>query len=290
MKNKKKSIMIISSLIIISAVLAAAFLPKILSSAQNRALEKYFSKDIKNIDNIELISPVQTVDKKNDTIAGVKESIRLGADSVIVNLCFKKDSTPVICSDYTLAENAQSIEDLFRDMNTETYKNVSIYLNIVQLSGLSVLNRLCVDYNMVSRVFLIGIDEAHYGMISSDDTVIPFFLDYNITSDDIKSAENGNFKVPDFLNEYGAFGIVIKSGTVSVEIAEALNIYSVPFIVNNTETESDFCESALNGAVRIVTENPSRSKEILDLWTVEMQQRYESSVEKSLEDLSKKSG
>ena len=289
MKNKKKSLIIVSALIVISAVLAIAVLPKLIQSAQNRALEKYFSEDIKNVDNIELVSPSQVVDGKSDTIAGVKESIRLGADSVIVNLCFKKDFTPVICSDYTVADGAQTVEELFKVLCTDLYRNVSIYLNIVQLSDLSKLNSLCTDYNLVDRVFLIGIDKNHYSMISSDDTIIPFFFDYDITSEDIKSAENGEFALPEFLNNYGALGIVIDADDVDKEFVEALNIYSIPFIVKNINSEDDFCKCSLNGAVRLVTNTPERSREIIDLWTASMQERFESSVNKSLEDLSKQS-
>ncbi len=290
MKAKKKSIIIASALIVITAVLATAFLPKVFSFARNNKLSSYFSQDIKNVDNIELISPAQVIGGKSDTLAGIKESLRLGADSVIVDLCFKKDFTPVICSDYTVAESATPVEDLFKAMCTDEYKDISVYLNIIQLSDLSKLNELCVSYNLISRVFLTGIDKDHYGMITSDDTIIPLFLDYEITSDDVKSAEEGDFRVPEFLSKYGAFGIVIKAESADEEIVKTLNIYSVPFIVDNVTSEEIFCEAALSNAVRIITDTPERSREIIDLWTIDMQERHASSVEKSLEELSQKAG
>ena len=123
-------------------------------------------EDIKNVDNISLISRCSEIGGKKNSVAGVKESVRLGANAVIVDLCFRKDGTPVITDNYSNADSAETVEELFKAMSEDKFRKIGIYLNIVQLSDISKLNTLAVSYNMLDRLFLIGFDSERYDIIS----------------------------------------------------------------------------------------------------------------------------
>ena len=173
MKAEKKGIVIISAVIAIAVVTTIILIPLL----RHNSVSGYMKEDIKNVDNISLISRCSEIGGKKNSVAGVKESVRLGANAVIVDLCFRKDGTPVITDNYSNADSAETVEELFKAMSENKFRKIGIYLNIVQLSDISKLNTLAVSYNMLDRLFLIGIDSDRYDLISSDDTIIPILLD-----------------------------------------------------------------------------------------------------------------
>lgn len=289
MKNKskkKKPILIISAVIVIVAILIAVFFPKFKNGFLNIPINEYLNQDIKNVDNVEIVADCAEIDSKTDTVAGVKETIRLGAKAVIVDLCFRKDGTPVMCKNYSDAEKSPTVESLFKVMNEEKYRDTKIYLRIVQLSELSKLNALSKSYNVLDRLFLVGIDEEHFGLLTSDDTIIPFFLNYKFTDAELKSVTENKFTPPEILKKYGAVGLIVDCAQMSPELADYLDSYEIPFIVGGVKNDKDFCTALLNGSRQVIVKDAQRAKNIMDIWTEDMQERYEVSVSKSLKDLS----
>ena len=157
MKNKKRSITVITVVAVVIAIVLAVLSPFISDGFDRLAARRYIGQDIKNVDNIVLIGECPEVDGKAQSVAGVKEAVRLGADAVKVDLCFRSDGTPVITDRYENNAEADTVEELFNEMNGDKYKDVTVYLNIIQLSSLTELNRLAVKYDMVGRAYLIGI-------------------------------------------------------------------------------------------------------------------------------------
>ncbi len=284
MKAEKKGVIAVSIIIIIVVAAALILIPLLNSNS----VSGYMKEDIKNVDNVSLISRCSEIDGKKSTIAGVKESVRLGADAVTVDLCFRSDGTPVISESYSGADGAETVEELFKAMNEDKFSKTVVYLNIVQLSDISKLNTLAVDYNMLDRLFLIGIDSDRYELISSDDTIIPFLLDYSFSSRELSSIKDGSFKKPDILEEKGAVGLVLDASQISPELAEVLKDYGIIFVVKNIENNAEMCQTILDGANNIIVNDIKKSKEILDKWTEQMQERFKASVDKSIKELSEK--
>lgn len=258
----------------VAAVIALAVLSPFISDGFNKmAARKYISQDIKNVDNIVLVGECQEIDGKAQSIAGVKEAVRLGADAVKVDLCFRSDGTPVITDKYENNTEADTVEELFNEMNNEKYKDIKIYLNIVQLSTLTELNRLAVKYDVVGRVYLIGIDESHYGLVTSDDTIVPFLLKYKITQKDRQAIADGRFSAPECIAKYGAGGLEIDADDITAETVSALNDFGIPFIVSGIESVSDYCKVLLNDASTVCVNDIELCANILDMWIESMQDR-----------------
>ena len=244
-------------------------------------------EDIKNVDNISLISRCSEIGGKKNSVAGVKESVRLGANAVIFDLCFRKDGTPVITDNYSNADSAETVEELFKAMSEDKFRKIGIYLNMVQLSDISKLNTLAVSYNMLDRLFLIGIDSDRYDLISSDDTIIPILLDYTFGSDELASVKSGKFKRPDILEEKGASGLVLDNSQITPELVETLNDYGIIFLVDGVDGTAEMCKTILNGTGNIIVTDIKEARETLDKWTEKIQERYKKSVDKSIKELSK---
>lgn len=283
MKAEKKGIVIASAVIAIAVVAAIILIPLLRRSS----VSGYMKEDIKNVDNISLISRCNEIGGRKNSVAGVKESVRLGANAVIVDLCFRKDGTPVITENYSNADSAETVDELFKAMNEDKFKNIGIYLNIVQLSDISRLNTLAVSYNMLDRLFLIGIDSDRYDLISSDDTIIPLLLDYTFGSDELSAAKNGKFKKPDILEEKGAAGLVLSNSQITPELVEVLNDYGIIFLADEVDGTAEMCKAILNGTENIIVTDIKEARETLDKWTEKIQERYKASVDKSIKELSK---
>ena len=273
MKNKKRTVLTVLALTAALAVVLTVLSPFISDALGLIVARSYIEQDIANVDNIALIGSCAEVDGKAQSVAGVKEAVRLGADAVTADLCFRPDGTPVITDRYENHAEADTVEELFIAMNEEKYKNVKIYLNIVQLSELSQLNQLAVKYNMVGRAYLIGIDEEHYGLVTSDDTIIPFMLKYDFTADDLQNIADGKFAAPECIAKYGAGGLEIDRRYVTDDVVSSLNDFGIPFIVSGIDSVSDYCKVLLSGASSVIVDDIEASTQVLDDWIEAMQQR-----------------
>lgn len=285
MKSKKRGIIIASAVIVILAVVLVFVLPFIKGTAELISARKYYGEDLKNVDNIILLADCCTVDGKTNSVAGVKEAVRLGADAVMVDLCFRTDGTPVITDNYEDNKTAETVEELFHALNEEKFKDVRLYLNIVQLSGLTELNRLAVSYNMAGRTFLCGIDKTHYGLITSDDTIIPFLLEHKISKEEKDAIANGTFSAPESIAKYGASGLDIDVSDATADVVSTLDGFGIPFIVTGVGSADSFCKTLINGASTVFADDIELCSDILEEWVLSMQERHSSSVEQSLEDL-----
>jgi hypothetical protein len=286
LKVRKKGLIAVSVSIVAAVILLIILSPFIRSGINGAMVKKYTDQDLKSVDNINIIGHCVTVDGLDNSVAGVKEAVRLGADAVVVDICFLTDGTPVMCSDYSNVNSSPLLEDLFKAMNEDTYLKLTLYLNIVQLSSLSVINKLAVQYSILDRIFLIGIDSDRYGMITNDDTIIPLLLDYSPTTEDLNNAKNNSVSAPQCISEYGASGLIIESKNISSELIAAYNDLGITVIVDKFSSSSSVCKALISGADKVYVNDISETRKILDSWIEKMQQRNESSVEQSINNLS----
>lgn len=286
MKTKKKGIIAAAVIIVAVAVLLTVFSSPVINTAGNLNASKFTSADLANVDNIVLLAHCSEVDGNSNSVAGFKEAVRLGADAVAVDLCFSEDGTPIMTDSYENVGNAPLLEDLFKAMADKKYSKTKLFLNIVQLSDLTKLNKLASDYNVAARTVIIGIDEHHYGLITSADSMIPFYLDYKLSSSDVNKIEKGEFSVPEVIEKYGASGLVIDYSQCSENVIETLDGFGIPVIVSPVANNTQLSKALIAGAQIVWVDNVQRSRGFLDGWIKEMQKRYESSVEQSLKRLS----
>lgn len=279
MKIKKRGVLVACAVITVLTVALAVFYPFIADAFDTVAVRKYIGQDIKNVNNIVLVASCPEIYGKAQSVAGVKEAVRLGANAVTVGLCFRADDTPVITDRYENNTEADTVEELFVAMNDEKYKDVKLYLHIIQLSSLTELNRLTVKYNMVSRVYLTGIDKSHYGLVTSDNTIVPFLLKYDFTQDDLQRIEDGKFSAPECIAKYGAGGLEIDKRFATPEIVSTLDNFGIPFIVSGIESADDYCNALISGATTVIVSDIEKCSQVLDMWIDAMRERHSSSVE-----------
>lgn len=288
MKTKKKSIAIAAVLIALTAVLLAVFMPYLRQLGSNAGTYGYMDKDLKNVDNVVLLAHCVEIEGQSNSVAGFKEAVRQGANAVSVDLCFKPDGTPVITDNYENVNSAPLLENLLMTMKEEKFAEINVFLNIVQFSGFSALNKLVSDYELAPRLAIIGIDSEHYELIKANDTIVPVYLDYKLSADELSAIEDGSFETPSVIAEYGADGLVIPYSDCKENVIDAFDDFGIPTVVDSVDSNSQLCSALYANAQTVYVKNAESSRKLLDKWIASMQERYQSSIEKSLEDLSKK--
>ena len=122
-------------------------------------------------------------------------------------------------------------------------------------------------------------------MITTESTIVPFLLKYELTDEDKDAVADGTFSAPGCIAEYGANGIEISADDATEDVIRTLNDFGIPFIVSEIDSVESFCEPLLNGASTVYVDDIERYHQILKDWTVAMQERHNSSVEQLLADL-----
>lgn len=284
--NHKKIVIIIICtfiLIVAGAITVFVIVPKI-HSAQDAKIEKYMNEDLEITGGITIGCHATENSKAVNTVSGIKEAVRLNADVVSVDICFNKSSEPVLCDDYDNAENSPKAEEAFKLLNKNKYKKIKLNLNIVQLSSLKALNALIAKYNLADRIIISGIDEEHYSVISGKETPAKLYFDYS--PDKSMDAKTLSEDISSFCNKYSVSGIMIPLEAVNKTVIKALQYCNIPYFIKKVNSKSDMCRVMSFGASYIETDSPEELSDLYNTWVRKTAERYESSVVKSLADLS----
>lgn len=286
MKTKKIAVTIISVILVITAVILVVFSSQIRNGFADMSAKKYTNVEIVNSKNIFFVSKAINMNGKSNTVSGFKEAVRLGAKGVIADICFKNDGTPFMSDNYEKSDSSEDLEKLFKAFISDKFSSIKIYLNIVQLSELSKLNELVSKYDMQSRIALMGIDDEHYGLITSDQTIIPIYIDYKFSSKQISEMENGKFSIPDEIGRYGVTGLVIQCDDYNETICSTLNEYGIPVLVSDIENNKQLSEAIVGGGQYFVVNDIEQADKFFKKWISNVQISNRSQVDKSLNDLS----
>ncbi len=279
-KNPDKKTVIIISVSLVIILLATVFIVKGIKNKKAREkVAQYLSENIKVYDELNMISDCPQIDGNKNTVAGIKEAHRLGAQTVTVDMCFNSDDIPVITDDYdSVSSDTLKLEEIFKLMNEEKYNKMRINLRLRQLSSLSEFNRLFTQYNMNGRVLISGIDKNRYGLISGDSTGAYIYFDYipegNVKKD-VKTIEQ-------MQKEYGIAGVIIDCKNLSEELSDKLSENGIPFIAGNVNEEADMYEVLSYSISNIGTDNPQKLIEVYDKWKQETNSRVNKEINQKL--------
>lgn len=274
LKNKKL-------IVIIAVLLAAAVVAAVLISVgvkdkkEEKQISGYLNQKLETYGELNIISDAVEVDGSKYSVASVKEAIRLGANTVTLDLCFNEDNVPVICGSYDeITKDTLRLEEIFKLMNEEKYSSNVINLRLRQLGSLSVFNRLFEEYNMSGKVIISGIDKNRYSLISGDSTAAGIFFDYTPDKDVKKSLD----EIRKMEKEYGISGVIIDSKDITQELAEELNQRGIVFIVGSASEEIDMYSALNAGASNIETPSPEEFNRLYSEWKEQTKENMEKSV------------
>lgn len=272
-KGKKTVIIVVASILFVATVVVGIVLG--ISYKNKRLLDEYMSKNIELYSELNIAANSQEVDGNRYSLASVKESVRIGVNTVSLDLCFNESGVPVISADFdSINENSLLLEDVLKLLSDEKYKSVRLMLNLKQLGSLSDFNKLLSDYDMGSRVIVCGINENKYSLISGNSTAAKVFFDFVPTGNEQESVD----KITEMISEYNISGVIIDSEKITQSLADLLNEKGILFIADNTNEKLKMAEILSYGVSFIKTENPQELKDLYTQWKNATQQRMEQSI------------
>lgn len=272
-RKNKRIIAAICIIVLIAAAVASVFIIKHHRFTQIK--NSFLSQNLELYDDFSVVSPSAEVDKDRCTVASFKESVRLGANTVVLDTCFDSDNVPVICESYDkISSDSLKVEEIAKLLTEDTYKDIKLCLNIKQLGSLSVLNTIISEYSIADRVIICGIDEERYGLISGNDTFAKVYFNYKPADIASRSLEEIN----NLKSEYNISGVIINYKNISEELLKLLTENSVPYIIYGINDELDMYKALSMGIPVIETDNPKLLNEIYEKWRNENQNRIDSSV------------
>lgn len=275
---------IIIAVVIVLALIAITVLSvnAIKAKKEKDAINDYLSQRIETYGEINIMSAAAVIDGKKNTVAGIKEAFRLGADTVTVDLCFNENDVPVICEKYDdINKETLKLEDVFKLLKDEKYSDLKLNLRLRQLSSLEKFNALLKKYDMSGRVIISGINSNRYSMISGNSTSAGVFFDYAPQKDRKKSLNEIN----GLRKEYNISGVIISCDNITKELAETLNQRGITYIISGTDEELDMYSVLSSGANNIETSSPEKLLEVYSLWKEKTRENIDKEI---LEKLNQK--
>lgn len=280
--SSKKLVAIIAAAVAVLAVVCIFTVRAVRKNAEKEKIEEYLSQLPETYGELNIFSDAAEIDGIKNTLAGVKESFRQGADVVTLDLCFSSSDVPVICDDYdSITKDTLKLEEVLKLMNEEKYSALKINLRLRQLGSLSRFNELLRKYDMGGRVILSGIDKNRYTMISGEASAAGLFFDY-VPPKDSREALN---EILSMQEEYSVTGVIIDCGDITAELAELLNQRGVVFIIGGVHDELNMYSALSSGANNIETPSPEKLKEVFTGWKEQARENINQSV---LDELNKK--
>ena len=277
----KKSAVIAAAAVCAVAVAMIFIIPAVTKSQHNKLIEQYTESNLELYSELNVITDSVSVDGNAHSLAGIKEAVRLGADTVTVDLCFNPDGTPVVIDDYTnISDTTLKVEEVFKLLNTDNYKDININFRLRQLSSLTEFNRLVNEYDVSKRVIITGIDSNRYSLISGTDTPVKVYFDFKPAD----TIENSVESVNKLMADYSLGGVVIEVKSATKELIDALSQKGVPYIISSVDKEVDMYCVMSYGAYAIETDSPHLLKEAYKSWKELTLQRLDASI---LDELNK---
>lgn len=273
-KRRKFAVLILTAIVflIIIVFISVFFINR---HHNSQKIDEFLNQNLELYDKFHIVCDAVTVDESKHSLAAVKEAVRLGADTVTLDLCFNADDVPIICESYDeISQDSLLLEDILELLNEEKYKNIRLFLKIKQLSNLYVFNNLLLDSGMFDRVFLVGIDSNHYSLVSGNNTSAGVFFDYIPTGND----ENASKEIIELKAQYNITGVIIDQKYITHSLIDAFAQNSISYIVSNVNKELDMYEMLSMGIGIIETDNPALLKDVYTKWRDVTQERMDASI------------
>lgn len=273
--NNKNLFLILIPLVLI-VVLASVFSVKIFKDKiKQKRIDEYLNQNVETYGELNVISDAVVIDGKKNTVAGIKEAIRLGADVITLDLCFDSKDIPYICDDYDkISDDGIKLEEIFTLLRDKKYSTIKLNLRLNQLGSLKNFNDLIKKYDMNGRVIISGLDKKRYNMLNCSETSAAVFFDC-VPENNIKKATEQIFSLYD---DYGISGVIISCNDITPELVEKLNQHGKTFIISDADDELSMYAAINSGANNIETSSPDKLIEIYKAWKDRTREKVEKSI------------
>ncbi len=198
---------------------------------------------------------------EEDSFLSVKTGIGAGAQMVSINVAFTEKGIPVLAGSLEKANNeAVELERIFEFVSD--MEEISIIINLKEITNLPVVEKMVKDYSMQGRIFFSGITVHHVPYVVKKCPSVGIFLDIEPEKRKLKDPEYC-IEIAERAMSAGASGVKCEFDKTNAFLGDTLKTYGIILCVTGAETELDFYRALDRGATNIITKEPKMLLAIL---------------------------
>lgn len=265
----KKRFKIIAAVMITVLITVALFLMIFFAFQKSRdrqLIDELSSVALDLPDGFSVTAADGSMNTQKNSFLSAKTGFRSGAQFISVNISFRPDGVPVLAEKLKDAnDNAVTLARVFEDM--KDFDDVSVMLNLRQLTNPGGIEELVRDYGYTGRVFYTGVSENHAMYLQRTSPSIPFFLDV------LPAVTAGEPDAMAYYESYcesamnlNAAGLRCESRYVSKVLVDTVRGYGLRLAVYGTDKDADMYRMLAFGVDNIETAHPDLLLKIIADW------------------------
>ena len=242
-----------------SAAVFAALLFLIITAAQNagsgKSLEELRAADYALSPTLTATAQTGCLDTVENSFLSAKTGVNTGAQAISADISFNKDGVPVLAARLEDAdkETAVTLERVLEYLADK--KEVSMFLNIKQVTNMPAVEALAKKYEMTNRLFYIGADKHRAPFIINKSPSIGVYLEIEPEKSKLNDTDYCA-ALADSVMALGVQGVNCDGERMSQTLIDILHEYGLRVSLYNAETEKDFYNLLALGADNIITKEP----------------------------------
>lgn len=225
--------------------------------------KSYDERELTFVDNFTITAHTGAFDTKDNTLETVEAAIKNNVDVLELDIRQRPDGTLVMGHDI-IVSNSDGVEisaafDLIKDTN--------IYLNldIKEMKVLPKLHKMLIEYGLINRAFLTGIEYFQAKDVPEKCPDVAFYINYipsriKIFSDDYQQ------KILDILDKTGAIGINCNHTYASRTLSEVLHKNGYKLSVWTVDKKRHMKRALVNKPDNITTHNYNELLDLIENW------------------------
>lgn len=225
--------------------------------------KSYDERKLTFVDGFTITAHAGAFDTPDNTLESVQAALDNNADVVEIDVRQRPDGTVVMGHDI-IVTNSDGVEvsSVFRLIKD---KDIYINLDIKEMKVLPELHKLLVEYEIIDKAFLTGIEYFQAKNVPENCPDVDYYINYvpsriKIFSDDYQK------KIIDLLEETGAIGINCNHAYASRTLSDVLHKNGYKLSVWTVDKEHHMKRALVNKPDNITTHNCDKLRELINNW------------------------
>lgn len=236
----------------------------VIGVADYAVTKTYDSMELKFMDDFTVTAHTGAYDTEMNTLESVQAAIDNNAQVIELDIRQRPDGTVVMSHDLVVTNNdGTELASAFALLkNTD----IQINLDIKETKTLNNLHQLLVEYNLVDRSFLTGIETINVNALKESDCAdMDFYLNY-IPSRARVFFEEYREKIISLLEETGAVGINCNYKYANSQLSELLHKNGYKLSVWTVDSERSAKKMLAISPDNITTKDPEMLEQVIANW------------------------
>lgn len=239
-------------------------LAMVIGVADYAVTKTYDEMELTFVENFTITAHTGAYDTRMNSLESVKAALENSAQIIELDIRQRPDHTVVMSHDIVVTNNdgveLEKAFELLRD--TE----IMINLDIKETRVLNPLYQLLIDYNLVERSFLTGIETINVNAVKESDCAnMDYYLNYMPSRTKIFFDEY-RVKLIDLLEETGAIGINCNYKYASAQLSSLLHKKGYKLSVWTIDTERTAKKMLAIKPDNITTKKPDMIVKVIQNW------------------------